>query len=138
MDRGEKMLNTAILMLMNGLLLVLRISPGDSFPRPLSAEEERRCLREWSENGDVEARNTLVEHNLRLVAHIMNMIAIISGTLKVTLLQILQFPVILPHKFSDAKKYNLRFRMPLRLQKLQTSCAGIGIKNVSATGCGGL
>lgn len=65
------MLNTAILMLMNGLLLVLRISPGDSFPRPLSAEEERRCLREWSENGDVEARNTLVEHNLRLVAHIM-------------------------------------------------------------------
>lgn len=65
------MLNTAILMLMNGLLLVLRISPGDSFPRPLNAEEERRCLREWSENGDVEARNTLVEHNLRLVAHIM-------------------------------------------------------------------
>lgn len=65
------MLNSAVLLLMNGLLLVLRISPGDSFPKPLTAEEEQSCLRRWAEQGDVDARNTLVEHNLRLVAHIM-------------------------------------------------------------------
>ena len=41
MDRGENMVDTAILLLMNSLLLILRISPGDSFPKPLSAEEER-------------------------------------------------------------------------------------------------
>lgn len=71
MNRGEKMLDTAILLLMNGLLMTLRIAPGDSFPKPLEAEEERKCLALWAERGDVEARNRLVEHNLRLVAHIM-------------------------------------------------------------------
>ena len=65
------MLDTAILLLMNGLLMTLRIAPGDSFPKPLEAEEERECLSRWAEHGDVKARNKLVEHNLRLVAHIM-------------------------------------------------------------------
>lgn len=65
------MLETAILMLMNSLLLMLRISPGDSFPRPLSREQEKDYLERW-EKGDFEARNMLVEHNLRLVAHIIN------------------------------------------------------------------
>ena len=65
------MLDTVILLLMNGLLMTLRIAPGDSFPKPLDAEEEQRCLALWAEHGDVEARNRLVEHNLRLVAHIM-------------------------------------------------------------------
>ena len=37
----------------------------------LSAEEERDYLERWSKYGDMEARNELVEHNLRLVAHIM-------------------------------------------------------------------
>ncbi len=64
------MLETAILLLMNSLLLMLRISPGDSFPRPLSREQEQAYLEQW-EKGDVEARNMLVEHNLRLVAHII-------------------------------------------------------------------
>lgn len=64
------MLETALLFLLNGLLLMLRIAPAESFPRPLNAEEERRCLEAW-ERGDVEARNKLVEHNLRLVTHIM-------------------------------------------------------------------
>ena len=71
MNRGEKMLDTAILLLMNGLLMTLRIAPGDSFPKPLDTKEEQRCLALWAEHGDVEARNRLVEHNLRLVAHIM-------------------------------------------------------------------
>ena len=65
------MVDTAILLLMNSLLLILRISPGDSFPKPLSAEEEREYLERWAQRGDMEARNKLVEHNLRLVAHIM-------------------------------------------------------------------
>ena len=64
------MLESAFLLLMKGLLLMLRIAPGDSFPRPLSREEEEACLARLAE-GDLEARNTLVEHNLRLVAHIL-------------------------------------------------------------------
>lgn len=65
------MIDSAVLLLLNGLLLMLRISPADSFPRPLSAADEQKYLALWTENGDVEARNVLVEHNLRLVAHIM-------------------------------------------------------------------
>ena len=64
------MIETAFLLLMNSLLLMLRIVPGDSFPKPLSREEEENCISRWEE-GDVEARNILVEHNLRLVAHII-------------------------------------------------------------------
>lgn len=65
------MLSPAIFLLLNGLFFTLRLSGGSgSFPRPLKAEEERiyleRCAR-----GDLEARNILVEHNLRLVAHIV-------------------------------------------------------------------
>ena len=64
------MLEAAFLLLMNSLLLMLRIAPGDSFPKPLSRTEEQEYLVRWA-RGDVEARNLLVEHNLRLVAHIM-------------------------------------------------------------------
>ena len=64
------MLETAFILLMNSLLLMLRIAPGDSFPKPLSRQEEDACLARWAA-GDVQARNELVEHNLRLVAHIV-------------------------------------------------------------------
>ena len=64
-----RMLETLLPLLMQSLLLMLRVSGGDSFPRPLSPEEERDCL-ERLRRGNPEARNTLVEHNLRLVAHI--------------------------------------------------------------------
>ena len=40
------------------------------FPDPLTNEEEEKCLKEL-EKGDTKARNTLIEHNLRLVAHIV-------------------------------------------------------------------
>ena len=50
-------------------LLLSYISNGNSFPKPLTAEEERECLIKFRE-GDLEARNKLIEHNLRLVAHI--------------------------------------------------------------------
>lgn len=64
------MLEAAFLLLMNSLLLMLRIAPGDSFPKPLSREEEEKHLERWGQ-GDIESRNILVEHNLRLVAHII-------------------------------------------------------------------
>ncbi len=64
------MVETAFILLMNSILLMLRIAPGDSCPKPLSRAEEQEYLARWAQ-GDVEARNLLVEHNLRLVAHIM-------------------------------------------------------------------
>lgn len=64
------MLEMSLAMLLGGVLLMLRLSPGGSFPAPLPAEEERRYLLLWQE-GDIAARNVLVEHNLRLVAHII-------------------------------------------------------------------
>ena len=64
------MLSSAIMALLGGTLLMLRLSPNGSFPKPLTPEEERRYIERW-QNGDVEARNILVEHNLRLVAHII-------------------------------------------------------------------
>ena len=64
------MLST-LLLLCNSLLLSLHLAgnPG-SFPKPLSAREEAECL-ERCARGDLDARNRLVEHNLRLVAHIV-------------------------------------------------------------------
>ena len=66
------MLNTAFLLLISGALMSLRLGPGSgSFPRTLRAEEERAYVSAWVERGDLEARNKLIEHNLRLVAHIV-------------------------------------------------------------------
>jgi len=45
------------------------LSGGNSFPKPLSAEEEQKYLALHAQ-GDEEARNILVERNLRLVAHV--------------------------------------------------------------------
>ena len=56
-------------LVLSGLLYSLQLSPG-SFPKPLSREEEEHYLR-LSAQGDLEARNILIERNLRLVAHIM-------------------------------------------------------------------
>ncbi|MFD2618231.1 RNA polymerase sporulation sigma factor SigK [Terrilactibacillus laevilacticus] len=43
---------------------------NNAFPHPLSEQEERECLERMA-HGDPEARNKLIEHNLRLVAHIV-------------------------------------------------------------------
>jgi RNA polymerase sporulation-specific sigma factor len=48
----------------------LHVTSNGSFPPPLSAAEERELL-EKSHNGDMDARNKLIEHNLRLVSHII-------------------------------------------------------------------
>ena len=50
--------------------LLLRTSDTHSFPPPLSKDEEKRLFVR-TRNGDLEARNRLIEHNLRLVAHIV-------------------------------------------------------------------
>ena len=41
-----------------------------SFPQPLTREQERECLLRYRD-GDLEVKNILIEHNLRLVAHIV-------------------------------------------------------------------
>lgn len=65
------MLSPIIYLMMNSLFFALHLSGGGgSFPRPLKPEEEKMYL-ERCVNGDLEARNVLVEHNLRLVAHIV-------------------------------------------------------------------
>ena len=64
------MLSAALLLFANTLLFSLRLSGGGSFPRPLSAAEEREWLARYA-RGDPEARNVLIERNLRLVAHII-------------------------------------------------------------------
>ena len=56
-------------LMLSTLLYALQLNTG-SFPKPLTEEEERRYLA-LSAAGDLEARNILVERNLRLVAHIM-------------------------------------------------------------------
>ncbi len=51
------------------LLLIGYVSGGKSFPRPLTKDEEKHYI-ELMEQGDEDARTKLIEHNLRLVAHI--------------------------------------------------------------------
>ena len=55
--------------ILSSLLYSLQLSAG-SFPKPLTPQEEQHYL-ELSAKGDLEARNILIERNLRLVAHIM-------------------------------------------------------------------
>lgn len=65
------MLSAGILLLLSGAFYSLRLSLNTgSFPKPLTAEEEKHYL-ELAAQGDVDARNVLIERNLRLVAHIM-------------------------------------------------------------------
>ena len=59
----------SVWLLLSSLFYSLQLHSG-SFPKPLSAEEERHSL-SLSAQGDLEARNILVERNLRLVAHVM-------------------------------------------------------------------
>ena len=55
---------------LGGMLCTLQLSTG-SFPKPLTSEEENHYLN-LATQGDQDARNVLIERNLRLVAHIMN------------------------------------------------------------------
>ena len=65
---GDCML-AAVWLMLSSLLYSLQLSTG-SFPKPLTEEEERHYLA-LAAQGDLDARNILIERNLRLVAHIM-------------------------------------------------------------------
>ena len=67
---GIGLLSAALLLLANSLLFSLRLNGGGSFPKPLTAKEEGEYLTRFAQ-GDMEARNILIERNLRLVAHII-------------------------------------------------------------------
>ena len=61
---------TVVQLLSQMLFMVLSVVGSGSFPRPLSAKQERQAL-EAMAAGDAAARQRLIEHNLRLVAHII-------------------------------------------------------------------
>lgn len=58
--------------ILNGMYMffILHLTSGNVYPKPLSAADEKKYLARVAK-GDKEARNILVEHNLRLVAHIV-------------------------------------------------------------------
>ena len=56
-------------LMLTGMMYALQLQSG-SFPKPLTAQEERYYL-DLAVKGDLDARNILIERNLRLVAHIM-------------------------------------------------------------------
>ena len=65
------MFGAAVWLMLSGIMYSLRLSSGGgSFPKPLTAKEEQHYLA-LAAQGDIEARNVLIERNLRLVAHIM-------------------------------------------------------------------
>ena len=59
----------SVWLMLGGLFYSLQLSTG-SFPRPLTAKEEQHYLK-LADQGDLDARNVLIERNMRLVAHIM-------------------------------------------------------------------
>jgi RNA polymerase sporulation-specific sigma factor len=61
---------TALGYLVKEVILLVSYVKNNAFPQPLSAADERKYLRLMA-NGDPHARNMLIEHNLRLVAHIV-------------------------------------------------------------------
>lgn len=61
---------TAISLFIKELVLFISYIKNNAFPQPLSEAEEIKCLKQMEE-GDSYARNMLIEHNLRLVAHIV-------------------------------------------------------------------
>lgn len=72
MQKGVFAVITSILpnIVSNLLFFALHIDSANLFPHPLSPDEEAECFRRMK-NGDSEARGRLIEHNLRLVAHII-------------------------------------------------------------------
>ena len=65
------MLSQLLQMLSHVVYLALHVVHSGSFPKPLSKEEEMACWIAYREQGDPKARDQLIEHNLRLVAHII-------------------------------------------------------------------
>ncbi len=66
---GPEWIAILSLPLLKGFYMLFGYISNNAFPQPLSEEAEAEYLRRY-ESGDEEARNILIEHNLRLVAHI--------------------------------------------------------------------
>ena len=64
------MLEFLLFLVRDALLLLGHLSGGGSFPKPLSRTEEAEALAAMA-SGDEAARAKLIEHNLRLVAHVV-------------------------------------------------------------------
>lgn len=62
--------SAALAAIMDLVVFILHVTSVGSFPQPLSAKEEKDCF-SLMKTGDVTARNKLIEHNLRLVAHVV-------------------------------------------------------------------
>ena len=56
---------------LNSLFMILHINQNNEFPKALPKKEEEKYIELFEKSGDLNARNKLVEHNLRLVAHII-------------------------------------------------------------------
>ncbi|MCL2387764.1 MAG: RNA polymerase sporulation sigma factor SigK [Defluviitaleaceae bacterium] len=54
---------------LQGFFLFGHLAGGNSFPKPLSADEEKMYLQKYAD-GDIDAKNILIEHNLRLVPYV--------------------------------------------------------------------
>lgn len=69
---GERMASflSTLAILIKEMLFFVSYIKNNTFPQPLSAPEEAKYLKQMAE-GDKDARNKLIEHNLRLVAHIV-------------------------------------------------------------------
>ena len=61
---------SALAMLLREVIVFVSYIKNNAFPQPLSEKEEEEHLKRMAQ-GDKEARNALIEHNLRLVAHIV-------------------------------------------------------------------
>lgn len=61
----------ALALFVKELMLLVSYVKNNAFPQPLSEKEEERHLRQMAA-GNMDSRNKLIEHNLRLVAHIVN------------------------------------------------------------------
>ena len=59
-----------LLQILQGFFLFSYVTGSNSFPRPLTVDEEQKYLRDFA-NGSIEAKNVLIERNLRLVAHVV-------------------------------------------------------------------
>jgi RNA polymerase sporulation-specific sigma factor len=68
---GSVMFEALFHLLSKMLFFTSQIKNRSSFPKPLSPEEERKNFEKFKKHGDLEAKEKLIRHNLRLVAHIV-------------------------------------------------------------------
>lgn len=65
------MISFIVQLFSTAVFYILSVVPNQKFPQPLSPAVEREYFRKMTEDGDSKARDALIEHNLRLVAHIV-------------------------------------------------------------------